>query len=336
MPVVGLILLTAVGPLSVAAVRRTCARREHLRKILLRCGLAGLASLYALLLAETALRAWFVESNGAGITLASQRWLDRYWHPINARGYRDADVDAAKIAGKKILWVVGDSYAAGWGIENVADRFSDRIAVELGDGWRVFTLAKPGWDTRRQIEAASSFPYRADAIVHAYCLNDAERAAEQTGLRAPAIATLPQSHWGAYLVQHSHLANLIYWRWRTTVEDDYGARYWNFLNQCYADGASWESHEADLATLLQVYRERTANIVAVVIPNLQDIASSRPMTDTLEAWFVKHGVNCVPLADRLADRQPAELTVNRFDPHASPAVHALIAELVRPQINDGD
>ncbi len=298
-----------------------------LRKVFACCALT-LTTVYGLLGAELGLRWFFVESNGAGATLASQRWLDEYWRPINSLGFRDGEVTADDLAGRRLLWVVGDSYAAGWGIKHPHDRFSDRLAEKLGDGWRVVNIAKPGWDTRRQIEAALAFPHRADAIVHAYCLNDAERAAADAGVRMPHLPTEPSSAILASVIRRSHLANLIYWRWRSWDAQVAAAQYWDFIEKCYAAGPAWDAHESDLQALMQAYRGRTDRIAAFVIPNLLDVESSRPMTAKIEAWFETGGVQCIPLSDHLAGRSPAALVVNRTDPHANEEVHGLIAELL--------
>jgi hypothetical protein len=264
-----------------------------------------------------------VESNGAGVTLASQRWLDHYWRPVNTFGYRDHDV--SDVAGKKVVWVVGDSHAAGWGIEDVRDRFADRLAADLGEGWRVITLAKPGWDTRRQIEAALAFPIRPHVIIHTYCLNDAERAAAEAGVRFPQAPTEPASVWARFAVRHSHLTNLAYWRWRSGDAPGNSSQYWDFIQACFV-GASWQAHSADLARLLAIYHGHTETVIAMVIPNLLDVEASRPLTAQVERWFEEHGATCIDLSGMLADRAPGELVVNRFDPHASKFVHALIAE----------
>src|SRR5690349_14839123 len=67
-----------------------------------------------LILGEGYFRFVYAESDGLP-TLASQNWLARYWH-TNALGYRDPDWKPEALANRKTVLVVGDSFAAGWGI----------------------------------------------------------------------------------------------------------------------------------------------------------------------------------------------------------------------------
>ncbi len=287
-----------------------------------------------LVFVEVALGMFFAESNGAGTTLASQRWLDKYWHPINSFGYRDHEPVAGDLVGKRVVWVVGDSYAAGWGIANPADRFSDRLAEKLGPHWKVFNIAKPGWDTRRQRDAVSRFPYPPDAVVHTYCLNDADRAAEQQALTVPRSSRDRAAGWLKPAIENFHLPNLIYWRTRNWFTDAASTEYWNYVKACYQTPAVWDAHRADLHDLVRAYQDHTPTVVAVIIPNLLDVSSSHLWTAQVADFFEAEGVVPVDLTEPLSGRNPSDLVVNRFDPHANESVHALIAELVFDRLHD--
>jgi len=45
-------------------------------------------------------------SDGLNFTLSSQRWFEKYWHPINSFGYRDYEHRNDDIKNKKIVFVV--------------------------------------------------------------------------------------------------------------------------------------------------------------------------------------------------------------------------------------
>lgn len=288
---------------------------------------------FALLICELGLRLGFAESNGAGVTIASQRWLDRHWTPVNSLGYRDAEPNPAAAQGKRVLWVVGDSYAAGWGIENVESRFGDLLSAKLGPNWIVHTIAKPGWDTRRQLEAAATFPIRPDVVVHAYCLNDADRAAADAGLNIPTVRREPNGAILASLVQRSHLANLLWWRWQSIGSSQDSIAYWNYIQNCYESDSTWNAHANDLSSLMGLYSDRASRVIAFVIPNLLDVRSSQPMAAKVNALLESRGASVVDLTTPLLTRQPADLVVNRFDPHANESVHALIADLLFERIS---
>lgn len=301
------------------------ATRRPLARAIRRAALLTLTATLTLVLCEFGLRLFFAESNGAGVTIAAQRWLDKYWTPINALGYRDTEPNPA--ADKRILWVIGDSYAAGWGIKNVENRFPNRLAARLGPDWIVHTIAKPGWDTRRQTEAVKTFPIRPDAIIHAYCLNDADRAASEHGLVVPRRQPAPAHPLLATIVARSHLANLIWWRLAApppAAADD----YWKYIHSAYEILEIWTAHRRDLAELFTEYHRRTDTVIAFVIPNLLDVRSSQPLAAQVNAELEALGAATIDLIAPLADRPPAELVVNRFDPHANESVHALIADRV--------
>src|SRR5208283_1336343 len=60
-------------------------------------------------------------------TKVSNRWFQRYWH-LNPSGCRDnADYFLKIQPGQRRITFVGDSFAAGHGIKNVEDRFSNRL-----------------------------------------------------------------------------------------------------------------------------------------------------------------------------------------------------------------
>ena len=79
-------------------------------------------------------RYFYAESENV-FTGASLNWLARYWHE-NSLGYRDREWTPEDLAGKQTILVTGDSFAAGWGINDPADRFGDVLAQHLGDELR--------------------------------------------------------------------------------------------------------------------------------------------------------------------------------------------------------
>ena len=82
-----------------------------------------------------------VSSDAFGHTLASRQWFAKYWKPINSFGYRDIEHDLKNLGGKKLLFVVGDSFVAGHGITNPRDRFSDVLGAQLEENWEVFKIS---------------------------------------------------------------------------------------------------------------------------------------------------------------------------------------------------
>jgi hypothetical protein len=98
---VGLFLLVS-SLLVVAALvfRRVWTRKSSLRSILINLSLLAFTILYSGLILEFVFYKFFVRSDGFAFTLASARWFQEYWHPINSYGYRDVEHEDA--SGKKI------------------------------------------------------------------------------------------------------------------------------------------------------------------------------------------------------------------------------------------
>jgi hypothetical protein len=95
-------------------------------------------------ISEWAVRHYVIYSDGLGFTLMYDRWHKKYWHPVNSQGYRDIEWSAEQLAGKTKIIVTGDSFPAGHGTNNVADRFPNVLQQELGDDYAVMLVARQG------------------------------------------------------------------------------------------------------------------------------------------------------------------------------------------------
>ena len=124
-------------------------------------------------------------------TLAAQRWACKYFPPYNSYGYRDHEPD---FSGKKIVFVVGDSFVKGNGIEYIDDRFSNLLAKKLGSNWTVTILANGGWSPPDYLRALERHDRTPDFIVVSYYINDIEAAADLAGLKRPFLRVYPNKY----------------------------------------------------------------------------------------------------------------------------------------------
>jgi lysophospholipase L1-like esterase len=95
----------------------------------------------------------------------------------NRLGYRDRDHPLDKPAGTWRIAVVGDSVAAGWGVEETADAFPARLETELrqrGIAAEVLNFGVSGYNTRQQVETVEDVVLRfdPDLVLVAFCHND--------------------------------------------------------------------------------------------------------------------------------------------------------------------
>jgi hypothetical protein len=290
------------------------------------------AVLVVLLVLELGMALFFAQSDGFNLTMSSQNWFRRHWHPVNSLGYRDAEPRPKK-AGEKLVLIVGDSFAAGHGIDRAEDRFGNVLGRELGPGWRVANAAKIGWDTVDEDQALRAYPQTPDVVVLAYFVNDIYRAAEKEKFALPFAVQFPKNGVEKYLVDHYALANFVYWRLaRMGNLEDAAKNFWDRLRAAYADPKVWGEHARELDSIVDWCREHHARLIALVIPSLVDVSGTAPMTARVAAYFKDKGVETVDLTPLLAGRDPAGMVVNSVDTHANVKLNAEMAGLLQKAI----
>jgi hypothetical protein len=281
-------------------------------------------------------RVFLVSSdNFERLTLASRQWFAKYWTPINSFGYRDIEHDLNNLDGKKLLFVVGDSFVTGHGINNHRDRFSDVLGTQLKDNWEVFNIARNGWDTKDEFTAIRDFPVTPDAVVLSYFVNDIDGAAARVW-RQPLPSMVEQPHWFIYpIVERSHLFNFIYWRmYRFQNSRQMGTIYLGYLEKAYNDAKVWSVHEKELLQIVDWANNNDIHIVAVVFPLLVDLDWSRPFEKKVVHLLRERDVPVVHLSKKLSGLDQRELVVNNLDAHPSVSLHAKVASFLRLQLAD--
>lgn len=297
--------------------------RHHARAT--RLLLAGLP----LLAAEGAF-ACVARSHAVGYTLAARLWFARHWNPPgNAAGFRD--VEHPPEDPRPALYVLGDSLVAGVGIADVRQRFSERLAAGLGDGWVVHNLGYNGADTARELELLRAYPGRPAVIVLSWYPNDIAGAGARLLGQTPRYR--PHRDLGrlAWLVSRSYLLDYLYW---STPRADLGAEA-RFLASAYDAARVVAEHRRELAELVREARARSPRVVAVVFPDLLDLAPEPSPADLALETFAALGVPAVDVRTLVAELPPAQRVVNANDAHPSALVHARVAtalfELLQPR-----
>lgn len=323
--------LLALGAAAFALARGRAGAPEAGRAVNLALGL--FAALVALALAELFL-SLRVQSDGYGFTLMGRTWSRRYWEPINSFGYRDVEHAPEELRAKKALFVVGDSFVAGYGLRDPADRFADRLRGLLGPEWAVVNIARNGWNTTEEIVAIFQYPVRPDFIVLSYHVNDFEGAAQREGLFPPPFAEKPPPWLGA-LLDHSFLLDVVYWRaYRFLSMAEVERRWSEFILAALRDPAVWARHERQLMLLVRYARSNDIGLAVVMFPFLADPdwAGSRRILDAAREIFAREGVPTLDLSQQFRGRDPRTLTVNSLDAHPNAATHREVAELLAGEI----
>ena len=271
-------------------------------------------------------------SHGNGDTLGARVWEAYFWRPLNAFGYRDAEVPREEPQAYKIV-LVGDSFAAGHGIDNVKDRYGDRLARALGGGYRVYNLGVSGHDTTQEMQELLRFPLRPDFVVLQYFGNDIEtrcRAAKPwTGFKPYRGLSAPTR----VAIESSFLLNYVYWASPTGGYDDMNLRYADWLVACFRDPAILQRHLSDLERFVEYARTRDVALLVLVFPFMEEnVGSVNDYAGLVESFFAARGVPVISVLPLARTLPPKERVVNSSDGHAGPRVQALVAEALRPQV----
>lgn len=277
---------------------------------------------------EVYFRFGYAESDGLP-TLASRNWMARYWQ-TNSLGYRDREWTADDLENRTVIAVLGDSFAAGWGIENPADRFGDVLAAKLGDGFAVVNLGEPGASTVEELENFQAYPFGTpDVVILQYYLNDIETAALSIGLdpQLNPMASVPE--W----VNESYLANFLYWRLvgRLQPEQRGTLTYWQWLYSMYDHSAVWAIHAAQLDGLIDAVDSKGIPLMVVLFPNMLDPVGSIPYIDRAAQVFEARGYdsNCILKLFDAAEAMPIrERIVSERDAHASAVFNHAVGEML--------
>ena len=274
-------------------------------------------------------------SDTFGFTLASQRWGDKYWHPINSLGYRDVDHDRSEFAGREALFVVGDSFVAGHGIARIEDRFSNILQRNLSDRFLVVNIAQSGWDSADEYQAILAYPYKPKKIILVYFINDILGAARKSGYGIPIRVEPPANGVVKYIINHSYSFNFAYWRLYRFRHQNLGEKYYAFLQDAYTNQPVWEAHAAELSKLVSYTQAENIDLTVVVFPNLGNVRSCAAITSKVSEFFQAHGVRVVNLEPLIEGRDPASLVVNSLDAHPNEAVNREVGELLTKTIQAG-
>ncbi len=256
-------------------------------------------------------------------TLAHQNWLDRYWQN-NSLGYRDIEWTPELLAGRTKIMVLGDSFAAGAGIQNKEDRFSDLLGQLLGDDYAVMNVGRPGADTKEEFINALAYPYPSDIVILSFFVNDIEDTARDMGFKPPRS----QRSYYPLLAQKSYAFNFFYWRiYRLGLlnSGDQG-HYWNWLLNTYSNPDIWQIYQAELLQAHHLVKERNGQLIVVVFPTINAIQESRPITSQVVNLYREQGVPVLDVTELVADLDPDDLVVNSVDSHPNELVHRLVAE----------
>lgn len=322
-----LIGLFAVGALLIAlAMQKRSRRAQSIARGLL---VSYVVIVLALAAGEVYVRYIYADSR-MEFGLHGANWADKYIER-NSLGFRDREWTVEELEARTTVFVLGDSFTEGWGINNPADRYTAVLQRHLGDDYAVVTLARAGQSTINELEFLESHPYQSpDVVILQYFINDIDIAAKSNGMQwdfevppAPPIA------------DESYLASFLYWRANyerlfRNVHD--GRTEWEFYHAAYDNAYIFDIHRQEIERLIDAVEARGARLIVLIFPHLLDPVGSVPYVDRAAQVFEARGVtDILKLTDEAAAWTLEERIVSPFDSHASVAFNRRIGDMLYAQ-----
>jgi hypothetical protein len=267
----------------------------------------------------------------------SKRWFHR--QVINKdEGFRDDHPFPQTVpTGVHRVLFLGDSFTFGHGINDVRNRFSDRVAAELERArpgkFAVNNLAQPGWQPRMNYGLMQNLvekEFDAHTIVHVLCLNDIEAFEERSGRYYQKIG---QHNSSSFLVNNTYTLNLAYYRLLQLRQPEL-RNYYNFVHDSY-DGPPWEAMQRLLREMHRVCRENKIDLRMVIFPFVHNLGPDYPYKSAhrkLVEFCEAEGIPVLDLLPVLNPHAGEGLIVSAFDAHPNERAHALAAEAIRREL----
>ncbi|MCB9231554.1 MAG: hypothetical protein H6581_07825 [Bacteroidia bacterium] len=266
-----------------------------------------------------------VKSRGAFPDSFSQiSWNNRYLGGLNSMGMREREIPPKHPEGKKVLFLLGDSFAYGWGIEKREERTSELLAQSTD--YEVYNLGVPGSDIANQWENLEKIGWIPEQMVVFWNPNDIHRQAQDNGLELDFIPS--QSYledWPHFLTHYSFFLNWLKCEWIHHGED---GEYAGYLNRAFQNRAVFKAHiNQDWGPADRFLTGDSLNRpLAVLFPLMGDVKVSQPWLKGMEEWLNFRGWEVLNLAPLLEMEHPKLLTVNAFDQHPSAWVNEFLAD----------
>ncbi|MBK8026138.1 MAG: SGNH/GDSL hydrolase family protein [Chloroflexi bacterium] len=277
---------------------------------------------------EVFFRCCFAQSENT-VSKATLNWLDRNWR-VNSLGFRDREWTSDMWTGKTTILVTGDSFTAGWGIDDPADRYTDVLASRLGSDYTVMNLGIYGTSTPEQLDLLESHPVQMpDVVIMQYFLNDINYTMLSQGV-------LPTPKPAPAWAEESYLLNFFYNRLiGRLIDPHYNRDWWSENYAAYDNAVLWDLHRAEIEAYIDHVDSVGARLIVVIFPNMLDPVRSIPYVDRVAQAIEATGHDeILKLFDAAAAWTPQERMVSPQDTHPSVAFHHFVGDLIAGQYFD--
>lgn len=261
-------------------------------------------------------------------TYTSLLW-QRYHVDSNADGFRDIYHERVKPQGTRRILVVGDSYAFGWGVKDINDRFGEQLASNLENKtkgqWEVINASRGDTHTLQHIEFLErTLSYNPNIVILLYYFNDID-------YLKPVTKRLDvfSSRFGlsSLFFKNFYIFQEGYMRWQN-LKIYIGRESANNQISPYYDDEVLNQHIKDISKFVEIAKESNAKVFIVPF-DIAIIADS--MFVNRYHHFVSQAVEFgLPVLSIDTDYNGIEfkdLIVNKFDSHPNEQAHKITAEV---------
>ncbi len=271
-------------------------------------------------------------------TYSSTLWTRQHVR-LNQAGFRDEDHRVSRDPRSRRLLVVGDSYAYGWGIKKVEDRFGELLALRLrertGIEWESMNASRPDTHTLDHLKFLQSMvKYKPDLIVLLYVFNDIDYMKSVTsreGVSEAPISWFDRANPFRLLFKNSFLFQELYvrsrlmsYRFPNNGENGYDP---------YRDSSLLKPHIGDLIEFVSI-GVGMGGLVVVVPFDISTVADAAVRTRyrSFVEETTKVGIPTLPIDNAFAEYRYDQLTVNALDRHPNEYSNRLAADAVDTQL----
>ena len=273
-------------------------------------------------------------------TYATDLWKRKYIK-LNSVGFRDAEHELRPVQ-KDVhrLVVVGDSYAFGWGIRDVSDRFGEQLATKLilrdGEKWESINASRGDTHTLDHIDFLRAIlSLQPKIVILLYVFNDIDYlhpVTSRTGQSEAPLSLVERIHPVRILFRNSFLFQEIYVRARLHL-------YSQMVNSesshdPYEEIDTMNIHMNDISRFVSMAKQAGATVAVVPFEiGILENEGVRQRYANFVRRCINHDIPVLPItAGVYTGYNFRQLTVNALDRHPNELANRLAAQAVSNQL----
>jgi len=298
--------------------------------------IVGFVASAGLLAGEVYYRYVYDQADTVGMCKATARWFERHFQTNNG-GFRDDHAYEPSVSpGHRRISLLGDSYTAGQGINDINDRFVGELANRRPDQ-EVHALAICGWSTSEQLKLTYYMPqaeqsYDLDVAVLVYNFDDISDIAPEWD------AELTKAFEGVGdegLTRNSYLIDTLTVRPKVArlpqlIENK------KLIHDAYS-GATWERQKGRLTSLQESMTSQGGKFHVMTFPVMHALGPDYPYREEhekLAAFWQELDVPHLDLLDVFEGHTAEDLTLAPYDSHPNQKAHQLAAAALDEFLGD--